>query len=91
METKITPHGSPETFDEYMHGAIDALLSVERIPDFDSFANSEKNNTPITFIFKERVPLKAFVNACNFIKRFGIDEQLWIVPTSDGTIKIQFS
>lgn len=86
----ITPHGSPETFDEYMHGAIDALLSTERIPECASYAASEKDNTPITLIFQERVPLKAFVNVCNFIKRFGIDEQLWIVSTNEG-IKIQFS
>lgn len=86
----ITTHGSPETFNEYIHGAIDALLSTERLPEYDSYAESKKDNTPITLIFNKRVPLKAFVNACNFIKHFGIDEQLWIVPTIDG-IKIQFS
>lgn len=86
----FTTHGSPETFDEYIHGAIDALLSTEIRQEFDSYAASEKDKTPTTFIFYERVPLKAFVNACNFIKRFGIDEQLWIVPTNDG-IKITFS
>lgn len=91
--TNVTTHGSPETFDEYMHGAIDALLSVEnRVPDYESYPDNEKEGTPVTLIFNERVPLKAFINVCHFIKNHRItDEQLWIVPTSDGKIKIQFS
>jgi hypothetical protein len=88
--TNITTHGSPETFSEYMHGAIDALLSTERLPEGKSFAVSVTDNIPITLIFNERVPLKAFVNVCQFIKNMKIDEQLWIIPTNDG-IKIQFS
>lgn len=89
----VTTHGSPETYGTYIQGAIDATLSTEnRVPDYESYQDNEKEGTPVTLIFNERVPLSAFVNICQFIKHQRItDEQLWIVPTSDGKIKIEFS
>lgn len=89
--TNVTTHGSPDTADTYIQGAIDGLLSAEnKVPDYESYQDNE--STPVTLIFNERVPLKAFVNVCQFIKHQRItDEQLWIVPTNDGKIKIQFS
>lgn len=91
--TDVVIHGSPESFGSYIQGAIDATLSAEnKVPDYESYQDNEKEGTPVTLIFNERVPLKAFVNICQFIKHRAItDEQLWIVPTSDGKIKIQFS
>lgn len=90
--TNVTNHGSHETYGSYIQGAIDATLSVENnVPDYESYQDDGKEGTPVTLIFNERVPLKAFVNVCQFIKNMKIDEQLWIVPTSDGKIKIQFS
>lgn len=88
----VTTYGSPETYGTYIQGVIDGLLSAEnKVPDYESHQDNEKEGTPVTLIFNERVPLKAFVNVCQFIKNMKIDEQLWIVPTSNGKIKIQFS
>lgn len=91
--TDVIIHGSPETYGTYIQGAIDATLSAEnKVPDYESYSDNEKEGTPVTLIFNERVPLSAFVNICQFIKYQRItDEQFWIVPTSDGKIKIEFS
>lgn len=91
--TDVVIHGSPESFDSYIQGVIDATLSTEnKVPDYESYQDNEKEGTPVTLIFNERVHLSAFVNVCKFIKHKRItDEQLWIVPTSDRKIRIEFS
>ena len=90
--TDVVIHGSPESFGSYIHGAIDATLSAEnKVPDYESYQDNEKEGTPVTLIFNERVPIKSFVNVCQFIKHNRFDEQLWIEPTTDGKIKITFS
>lgn len=73
--------------DDYICGAIDGLLSAERIPDFIDETDCKNNIIRIKFEEGKRVPLKAFVNIVNFLKHLD-HGQLFIEPSKDGVVSV---
>lgn len=76
-------------FDEYLQGAINALLFLH--PQIGDYKNIIGNNT-ITLEFKEgrHIPLDCFTKLCRFIDKCGVNGGLYITPNKDNKVTIQF-
>lgn len=76
-------------FDEYLQGAINALLFIEpRTTDYKNIIGDGN----LTIEFKEgyHIPLSVFMNLCKFIDSCGVNGDLYISPNSDNKVTIKF-
>lgn len=85
----VTEKIGGENFDEYLQGAIDALLSIEpRLTDYKS--TIEGGGITLEFNVGSTIPIGCFMRICNFIDKCGADGDLYISPNTENKVKIRF-